>query len=463
VLPGKPVRLTATANEPLRWSVTVHGPGGAAVRHLVKAGRSKSLSLTWNGLDNRGVQVPPGKYLAVIGGTTSNGDEPRRAALQVDVPGPLAGPRPVPSGSVKVPNGFATFRDVTATGAADVWAVGVVAGNGAVKPLARHLGDRGWSSFAAPNPGVHGSGFQTVDATDPNDVWAGGFSCLSASCGPNGGFGSRTLVEHWTGKSWTAVATPSPGTALNEIRAVDALAPDDVWAAGLWSDRGRWLRHGLVLHWDGSAWRQVPIPFLGGEVHLDGVSAAGPDDLWVVGEACPGPCSGLAHSVALTLHWDGTRFTRIPPAGLSADRSGLDAVLAVSAGDAWAVGGRSANRVAPTHPLTERWDGHHWRLVDTPLAGKSSHWFGLTPVPGAGLWSVGGWLPDSAERPLVVRRNASGHWAKASVPSPNVHLAYLTGVAAISRTNVWAVGPATSGPLALHWTGGAGWSIASTG
>jgi len=217
-----------------------------------------------------------------------------------------------------------------------------------------------------------------------------------------------------------------------------------------------------MLHWDGDAWRQVPIPFVDGEVHLDGVSAAGPDDVWVVGETCPGPCSGLAHSTGMTLHWDGTKFTRIRQATLGADRSGFDAVLSLGPTEAWAVGGRSANRVAPSRPLVERWDGARWRLVDTPKTGKGAHWFALAKVPGAGLWSTGSWVPADAGRPLVMRRNASGSWGRASVPSPDVHLAYLTGVAAIARDDVWVVGPATSGPLALHWTGGA-WTIAATG
>jgi hypothetical protein len=217
-----------------------------------------------------------------------------------------------------------------------------------------------------------------------------------------------------------------------------------------------------VLHWDGSSWRQVPIPFVDGEVHLDGVSAAAPDDVWVAGEACPGPCSGLAHSTGILLHWDGTRFSRIQQAPLGADRSGFDSVLAISPTEAWAVGGKSANRVAPTRQLVERWDGHRWRPVESPKTGKGAHWFAVAKIPGAGLWSAGSWVPDSAGRPLVMRRTASGGWTRATVPSPNVHLAYLTGLAPISRDDVWAVGPSTSGPVALHWNGSA-WSLATAG
>jgi hypothetical protein len=459
---GEPVHVTATATEPLRWTMTIRGQDGHVVQTLQPGGRTKALDVQWRGLDTNGDPAPPGKYTATIDGTTAGGHSPRSAALQIDIQGPPAGPQPVPSGTVKVASGFPLLRGVAATGSQDVWAVGSVAATGAIRPLVRHLTTNGWRGLTVPNPGAHGSAFQAVDAVSSQDAWAGGFSCLNQACGPNGGFGSRTLLEHWDGHAWIPVPTPSPGTALNEIRAVDALAADDVWAVGLWSDRGRWLRHGLVLHWDGSAWRQVRIPFLYGEVHLDGVSAAAPDDLWVVGEQCPGPCSGLAHSSALALHWDGTKFTKVPTAPLGADRVGFDAVVALGLDEAWAVGGRSANRVAPTHPLAERWDGKRWRLVDTPVPGKSAHWFAIERVPGVGLWSAGGFAPGDVERPLVMRRNASGTWTRSVVPSPNVHLAFLSDAAAVSKTNVWAVGPSSSGPLAVHWNGH-DWTLVNTG
>jgi hypothetical protein len=442
--------------------VTIERQDGTGIRPLQQAASSKTLHLSWDGLDANGHPAQPGAYEAVIAGTTTGGAAPRQAILQIGVPGPPAGPVPVPSGTVRVQGGFGELRAAAATGSADVWAVGTVATNGAIRPLIRHLGRHGWTTMGGPNPGVHGSGLQAVGSAAPGDAWAGGFSCLSSACSQNGGFGSRTLMEHWNGHVWSAVPTPSPGTAVNEIRAVDAVAPDDVWAAGLWSDEGRWLRHGLVLHWNGTAWRQVRIPFQSGEAHLDGISASGPDDAWAVGELCPGPCSGLAHSTALVLHWNGTKFTRVQPAALGAARSGMNAVLDVSPTEAWAVGGTSANRVAPTHPLVERWNGARWRRVAAPPAGKSSELYDVLPGPGGRLWSFGALGTSSAERPFVLRRNASGAWKRVAAPSPDVHLAFLSGAAASRSPDMWAVGPATSGPFALRWDGHS-WSTARTG
>jgi len=61
-----------------------------------------------------------------------------------------------------------------------------------------------------------------------------------------------------------------------------------------------------------------------------------------------------------------------------------------------------------------------------------------------------------------MRRRTGGAWSRARVPSPDVHLAFVDDAAAISKTNVWAVGPSSAGPLALHWNGSS-WSRVDAG
>jgi len=457
VVPGAdPVRFTARATAPLAWTLTVERRDRSVVRQMSVGGRFTTVGVRWNGTDTNGDPAPAGKYRAVLSGRTKSGVAPRSAELPIDVPGPHTGPVPVPGEQVRVRSGPVTLRGVAATSGSDVWVVGSMSRIAATRPFVRHFDGSSWRGVGAPNPGSHGSALQAVVAPAPDDAWAGGLTCTDGGCGAAGGFGSRTLLEHWDGKRWAAVPSPSPGTATNEIRALAAVAPDDVWAAGFWSDEGRYLRHGLVLHWDGSAWSQARLPFVGGEVHLDGLSAAATDDVWAVGERCPGPCAGLAHSSAVILHWDGQRWSAIPAPGLGADRSGLDAVLTVGPGEAWATGGKSANREAPTRPLLERWDGSKWRTVDAPNTGPSTQWFAIGRIPGSGLMAVGSTSPSttrSTTRPLVERRHGDGSWSRASVPAPDTRMAYLTSVAAISRSNIWAVGPTNGTPLILHWNG----------
>src|SRR5437870_4670311 len=82
--------------------------------------------------------------------------------------------------------------------------------------------------------------------------------------------------------------TPSPGDGV--ILAVQAITPNDAWGVGGGSFEG------LILHWDGIRWSQMPVPPSGPTLLL-AVSAVSASDIWVVGQG------GL--SANLTIHWDG--------------------------------------------------------------------------------------------------------------------------------------------------------------
>ena len=49
--------------------------------------------------------------------------------------------------------------------------------------------------------------------------------------------------------AWNAVASPNVGGGRNVLNGMAAIAPNDVWAVGF----------GLTLHWDGSAWSRISI------------------------------------------------------------------------------------------------------------------------------------------------------------------------------------------------------------
>src|SRR4029453_15298905 len=91
----------------------------------------------------------------------------------------------------------------------------------------------------------------------------------------------------WDGDRWLPVAAPSPGTTLNELRAVDASEPNDVWAVGRTSSGLG--EQPLVLHFDGSEWSDVELP---AEIDgvLNGVAAISPADVWAIGSVgAPAP------------------------------------------------------------------------------------------------------------------------------------------------------------------------------
>src|SRR5437016_5939752 len=93
-------------------------------------------------------------------------------------------------------------------------------------------------------------------------VVAGGAAvCGVGTVSDTSSLASRTLAYHWDGTAWTRSPTPNPaGPAQgNQLDAAAARATNDVWAVG----GDSYPEVSLVLHWNGSTWRQVSVPDIG--------------------------------------------------------------------------------------------------------------------------------------------------------------------------------------------------------
>ncbi len=82
----------------------------------------------------------------------------------------------------------------------------------------------GWNIVPAPDDGSYTNGLYGVAALSQSDAWVVGeqYSYAYSSYVP--------LIEHWNGTAWSVVQAAQYGVSL---RAVTAIAPDDVWAVGL--------------------------------------------------------------------------------------------------------------------------------------------------------------------------------------------------------------------------------------
>ncbi len=85
-------------------------------------------------------------------------------------------------------------------------------------------------------------------------AWANG-QYITAS---GGGLG---FLLSWNGTGWKTVPSPNPGRYDTGLFAVAAVSAADAWAVGdyesiLGSNRT------LILHWNGTRWKQVPSPLL---------------------------------------------------------------------------------------------------------------------------------------------------------------------------------------------------------
>src|SRR5262249_40374970 len=127
------------------------------------------------------------------------------------------------------------------------------------------------------------------------------------------------------------------------------------------------------------------------------------------------------------------------PAAVSGITGELNAVSAVSASDAWAVGGG----------LIMHWNGTSWTRVTSPNMPRSGVLRGVSMVSATDGWAVG----EEFSKLIILHWDGTS-WTR--VASPAGSKGVLFGVSADSATDAWTAGPRSSsrgiGPAqVLHW------------
>ena len=142
---------------------------------------------------------------------------------------------------------------VAGTAATGLWAVGYWLGPTGVQPLVvcydTTQPSPSWGLVGGvPAPGQVDTVLTGVDVLSASDVWAVGYC--------NDGGADRPLALHWDGSAWTS--SPVPGAGL--LREVQAVASDNVWAAGAYYNTSRQQYQTLAVQFDGTAWTTVISP-----------------------------------------------------------------------------------------------------------------------------------------------------------------------------------------------------------
>ena len=310
-----------------------------------------------------------------------------------------------------------TTRDkltaISALSPSDAWAVGP-------NQLAYHWDGSMWTVVTLP-PAPSGSAAQpytVVSMIASNDVWA------IQNYFQSDGVHTNTQIVHWDGSSWSVVPNPQPGSLLNDLNGVKALAPNDVWAVGS-SGNSDGVRFTVTLHWNGSIWSQVPSPSPGmvSDI-LEAVDGRASNDVWAVGSPAD----------TMVLHWNGNVWSlfSIPN---SSTANHLHSVSMIASNDVWAVGDVDSAGVPSAYAA--HWDGNTWTQVPVPQVGSSSSLMGVKALFATEVYAVGNYI-SNVEKTLGFRWNGS-EWTQITADSPSVG-AYFTAVDGGGGSNLWAVG-----------------------
>jgi hypothetical protein len=171
------------------------------------------------------------------------------------------------------------FNALAFPSADDGWVAGSVEGGDFSQPWISHWDGEEWTDVGL------------FDKKPPCKCSLYAMHFSSADDGWAVGGGDQTLILHWDGTAWKTATWPDAYRLL----AVDGIAADDIWAAGVAENTDTSSNPGLIFHWDGKVWASYPVP--AGTTWMDTIYMNSADDGWMAG-------SGL-------LHWTGRAWETV--------------------------------------------------------------------------------------------------------------------------------------------------------
>jgi hypothetical protein len=148
----------------------------------------------------------------------------------------------------------------------------------------------------------------------------------------------------------------------------------------------------------------------------------------------------------------------------------IDGVAAISASNAWAVGfQRSSGLLFST--LAEHWNGTAWSVAATASlpAANDTRLHSAAALSASNIWAVGvnsTITSNGATSQSLIEHFNGTSWSVVPSPAAEPVNSALLSVVAVSANDIWAVGhtsggAGTDGALTEHWNGTA-WSVVSS-
>jgi hypothetical protein len=227
---------------------------------------------------------------------------------------------------------------------------------------------------------------------------------------------------------WSLVHTPHPAGGTGTINGLAAIpGTSQAWAVGEQNQDNH--TPPVIDRFRTGRWTAVasprPFPF----IELNAVTALSASDAWAVGDEGGG-------TATVAEHWNGHVWTVVPTPTL---QGSLRGVTALGPDDVWAVGADFDTSA----PLVEHWDGHAWSTVTVfdPFPAVALFLNDVRQVPGTNrLWAVG---------PFVSYRFAAGAWTYSQMPGYSA----VDSLTVPAAGQAWAVGGSGTGGITEHFTG----------
>ena len=277
------------------------------------------------------------------------------------------------------PGDSSVLLGISALSATDIWAVGAWDQGLKHHGLIEHWDGFEWRPVATDSP----QDLNDVDLLSPTEGWV---------------VGGGPYLAHWDGVHWNVVSAPA--IEGGELHQVVTFSATDAWAVGAREVEGGGEHdETMLLHWDGSLWSLIDNPVATYAQEVWAVDAISPTDIWAVGEQ-----ETRNGQRVLTLHYDGVDWS-VVPARNPGEGQELVGVVANATNDVWAVG--TYKDGTTEHPMAQHWNGFRWRLAPVEDAFGSPAADSLLAVDASdrgNVWAVGlAGESDEVLQPLVER------------------------------------------------------------
>lgn len=162
-----------------------------------------------------------------------------------------------------------------------------------------------------------------------------------------------------------------------------------------------------------------------------------------------------------------TGFSTVTSPNPGTNYNEIDGIAAISASNAWAVGFQRSSGLL-FHVLVEHWNGTAWSTAaSAPLPpANDTRLHSAAALSSSNIWAVGSNTTETStstnSQSLIEHYNGTA-WSVVPSPAGEPADSELLSVTAVSANNIWAVGHTTaevggSGALIEHWNGSA-WSV----
>jgi hypothetical protein len=188
-----------------------------------------------------------------------------------------------------------------------------------------------------------------------------------------------------------------------------------------------------------------PSPNVQGNT-LNAVTALSASDAWAVGYMND---NNLNESRTLTMHWDGIAWSvvkspnpgSIPSCSNSNTGNFINSVAMVASDDVWAVG-FSFTCSGPLKPMALHWDGVQWNVVPTPklISVDNAALNGVLAFASNNVYAVGYHPASNGAVKTLIEHWDGTSWKLVTSPNSNQTGNFLWGLSATSPTDIWAVG-----------------------